>query len=168
MNIFKALFGTPQYVSKTDTMANGPDPDPDDLWAFTDPDARDQYTRRGDQARLEHDIRFEVMRGEPWQEDELEYKREIRRLLGEGVVTDKGSYWFSSPFPTVYRALHNGSIRVAGQTYNFKAGEEIVFQCRMTRDMNPALTGPLLISRFKPTNKSQLCGDMGGAMKSMD
>jgi len=37
----------------------------------------------------------------------------------------------------------------------------------MTRDMNPELTGPLLIARLQPTKKAQLCGEMGGAMKGM-
>ncbi len=167
MNILKALFGTPQYVSKTDTTADSPDPDPNDVWAFTDPDAKAQYTRQGKLRQLEHDIRFEVMRGGPWQPEELEYKREIRRLLQEGVIEDKGTYWFSSPFPTVYRALQDGALTVGGVTHRFRSGQEIVFQCRMRRDMNPDLRGPLLIGNFNPTHKTELCGSMGGAMKGM-
>lgn len=167
MNILKALFGTPQYVSKTDTRADSPDPDPNDVWAFTDPDARDAYARQGKLRELEQDIRFEVMRGEPWLPMELEYKREIRRLLKEGKLADKGSYWYASPFPTVYRAVRDGSLTVDGKTYRFRAGDDVVFQCRMTRDMNPDLTGPVLIARLKPTKKSMLCGQMGGAMKGM-
>jgi hypothetical protein len=167
MNILKALFGTSQYITGTDTTADSPDPDPNDVWALTDPDARDRYTREGKLRELEHDIRYEVMRGGPWQPEELEYKREIRRLLRESAVTDKGTYWFTSPFPTVYRALRKGSLAVAGKKYRFRTGDDIVFQCRMTRDMNPELTGPLLIARLKPTDKAQLCGQMGGAMKGM-
>ena len=100
-DILKTLFGTPQYVSRTDTTANSPDPDANDAWAFTDPDAREGYAHRGDLQRLEHDIRYEVMRGGPWLPEELEYKTEIRRLLREGVISDKGTYWFRSPHPTV-------------------------------------------------------------------
>lgn len=166
MNIIKALFGTPQYVSKTDTTADSPDPNPNDIWAFTDPDARDGYAQRGKLRELEHDIRFEVMRGGPWQSDELEYKREIRRLLREGIIADKGSYWYASPHPTVYRAIRNGSLTIAGNKYRFRKGNDIVFQCRMSRDMNPRLTGPVLISSLEATEKSMLCGQMGGAMKS--
>lgn len=167
MNIIKALFGTPQYVSRTDTTAESPDPDPNDIWAFTDPDARDEYAEQENLRALEHDIRYEVMRGGPWQPEELEYKRELRRLLREGVIADKGSYWFTSPFPTVYRAVRDGSLTVAGQRYRFQAGDDIVFQCRMTRDMNPELAGPVLVACLEPTRQAHLCGDMGGAMKGM-
>ncbi|MFQ5408782.1 MAG: hypothetical protein ACE5FI_10245 [Anaerolineales bacterium] len=167
MNILKALFGTPQYISRTDTTADSPDPEPDDVWAFTDPDARETYVQQGRLSKLEHDIRFEVMRAGPWQPEELEYKREIRRLLREGAVADKGTYWFTSPFPTVYRATREGTLAVGGKEYRFGAGDDIVFQCRMTRDMNPKLSGPLLIDQLRPTDKAQLCGQMGGAMKGM-
>lgn len=167
MNIIKALFGTPQYVSKTDTTADSPDPDPKDIWIFTDPDARDTYARQGDLSELEHDIRNEVMRSGPWQQEELEYKHEIRRLLREGTIKDKGSHWFTSPFPTVYRAVRSGKLTVGGRGISFRVGDDIVFQCRMTRDMNPGLPGPVLVAHLQPTKKAQLCGDMGGAMKGM-
>lgn len=45
-DMLKALFRTPQYVARTDTTPDGPDPDPTDVWAFTDPYARDEYARR--------------------------------------------------------------------------------------------------------------------------
>lgn len=167
MNILKTLFDTPKYVSRTDTTANSPDPDPYDIWIFTDPDARDNYAKQGQLQKLTHDIQNEVMRAGPWEPEELEYKHEIRRLLSEGIIADKGSYWYASPFPTVYRATHNGSLFIDGREYKFKTGEDIVLQCRMTRDMNPQLTGPVLISRLQPTDKSMLCGQMGGAMKGM-
>jgi len=64
----------------------------------------------------------------------------------------------------VYRALQDGTLTVGGDTYRFRHGQEIVFQCRMSRDA-PPLNGPLLIGNFKPTNKTRLCGSMGGAMK---
>src|SRR3990172_7373067 len=96
-DLLKALFGTPQYVSLTDATPDGPDPNPNDLWLFTDPDALETYTRRGNLRRLEQDVRFEVMRGGPWLPDELEYKAEIRRLLKQGLIADKGAYWIRSP-----------------------------------------------------------------------
>ena len=167
MNILKALFGTQEYVSRADTTADNPDPDPNDILAFTDPDAREAYTRRGELKKLEHDIRYEVMRGESWQPEELEYKRELRRLLKEGVIADKGSYWFTSPFPTVYRTLRRGNLTISGKEFSFEEGEDIVFQCRMTRDMNPTHTGPVLLDRLRPTDRAQLCGAMGSAMKGM-
>ena len=166
--ILKQLFGTPQYVSLTDTTGDSPDPDPNDIVLFTDPDARNNYERDGELSRLEQDIRFEVMRGGPWQPEELEYKLELRRLLGEGVLADKGSYWWASPHPTVYRATRNGSLTVMGRTHRFQRGDDVVFQCRMARDMQKEKeAAPLLIARLRPTNRSTLCGNMGGAMKGM-
>lgn len=167
MNILKALYGTKEYQSKADTTSDSPDPNPKDIWAFTDPDAREAYSRAGKLGTLEHDIRYEVMRGGDWLPEELEYKREIRRLLRKGAVADKGSYWFASPFPTVYRALRGGSLTVAGREYKFREGEDIVFQCRMSRDMNRQLSGPVLVDRFRPTGEARLCGEMSGAMKGM-
>ena len=112
MNIIKTLIGTPQYVSRTDTTANSPEPNPNDIWIFTDPDARDRFAKVGKIQELAHDIQYEVMRGESWLPEELEYKKEIRRLLREGTIVDKGSYWYASPFPTVYRAVRSGLLDI--------------------------------------------------------
>ena len=166
-NLLKSLFGTAGFVSRADTTADGPDPDPNDVWAFTDPDARDGYARDGKLKRLEQDIRFEVMRAGGWQADELEYKSEIRRLLREGVIRDKGAYWFRSPLPTVYRAERDGTLAVAGKTVRFRAGDDIVFQCRMERDESKEDLGPVLVARLSPTQNAVLCSDMSGAMKGM-
>lgn len=167
-NLLKSLFGTADFTSRADTTAASPDPDPNDVWAFTDPDARDDYARDGKLKRLEQDIRFEVMRGGGWQLEELEYKSEIRRLLREGVIRDKGAYWFRSPHPTVYRAQRDGTLTVAGKTYRFRAGDDIVFQCRMERDESKEDLGPVLVAQLKPTQNAVLCSDMSGAMKGME
>lgn len=167
-DLLKALFGTPQYESRTDTTPDGSDPDSNDLWSFTDPDARDEYTRRGKLKRLEQGIRFEVMRGGLWQPEELEYKSEIRRLLWEGIIADKGTYWFRSPHPTVYRARRDGQLAIAGREYRFRAGDDLVFQCRMERDEGQEDPGPVLVAPLQPGAKAVLCGEMSGAMKSMD
>lgn len=152
-DLLKALFGTTQYESRTDTTPGGPDPDPNDLWAFTDPDARDEYARRGQVKRLEQDIRFEVMRGRPWQP--------------EGVIADKGTYWFRSPHPTVYRARQDDQLIIADREYRFLAGDDLVFQCRMERDEAEEDPGPALVARLQPGEKAVLCGEMSGAMKGV-
>lgn len=82
------------------------------------------------------------MRGGSWLPEELEHKRELRRLLRKGAIEDKGSCWFTSPLPTVYRAVRGGSLTVGGKQCGSRAGDDIVFQCRMTRDVNSELTGP--------------------------
>lgn len=166
-NLFKSLLGTADFVSRADTTADSPDPDPNDVWAFTDPDARDGYARDGKQKRLEQDIRFEVMRAGGWQADELEFKSEIRRLLREGIIRDKGAYWFRSPHPTVYRAERDGGLSVTGKTVRFRAGDDIVFQCRMERDESRGDDVPVLVARLQPTQDAKLCSDMSNAMKGM-
>lgn len=166
-DIFKTLFGTPEFVSRTDTIADSPDPDPKDIWAFTDPDARDKYARQNEINKFEHDLRYEVMRGGTWLSEELEYKKEIRRLLREGAIADKGTYWYVSPHPTVYRAVRDGVLSVIGRTYRFRAGDDLVFQCRMERDKMAENPGPVLVARLQPTKKSMLCGEMQEAMKGM-
>ena len=166
-NLLKSLFGTADFVSHADTTADSPDTDPKDAWAFTDPDARDHYARDRKLRRLEQDIRFEVIRAGAWQTDELEFKAEVRRLLREGLLADKGAYWYRSPHPTVYRAQHGGALSVGGKTYRFAAGDDIVFQCRMERDERQEDPGPVLIARLQPTNNAVLCSDMSSAMKGM-
>jgi len=168
MDILKLLFGSPTYVSQTDTRAGDPDPDPGDIWAFTDPDARASFARQGNLHALEHDIRFEVMRGEDWLPVELEYKREIRRLLEQGAVRNKGTYWFSSPFPSVYAAMRDGELTIGGKKVTFRKGEDLVFQCRMTRQANHAPDMPVLVARLSPTDRAVLCGQMGSAMQGME
>src|SRR3972149_3812711 len=155
-DVLKALFGTPQYVSRADTGPDFPDADPNDIWAFTDPDAREEYSRRAELRQLEQDIRYEVMRGGPWQPEELEYKSEVRRLIREGVLTDKGTYWFRSPHPTVYLARRDGVISVAERIQRFRAGDEVVFQCRMERDEEADDTGPALVARLQPAERVML------------
>lgn len=166
-DILKSLFGTPAFVSHADTTAEGSDPDPNDVWAFTDPDAREDYARDGKSKRLEQDIRFEVMRAGSWQADEMEYKSEIRRLLREGVIRDKGTYWYRSPHPTVYHAERDGMLNVAGKTVRFSSGADLVFQCRMERDERDEDPGPVLIASLHPTQNAILCSDMSSAMKGM-
>lgn len=168
MDLQKLLFGTSQYISRTDTEANSPDPDSNDVWAFTDPDAREVYTNQGRLQRLERDIRFEIMRGGPWQPEELDYKAEIRRLLREGTLADKGTYWYRSPHSTVYRAQRDGTVKISEWVYPFRAGDDLTFQCRMERDETENDPGPALVARLNPAEKAVLCGDMTSAMRGMN
>ena len=168
MDLQKLLFGTSQYISRADTEANSPDTDPNEVWAFTDPDAKEVYTNQGQLHRLEQDIRFEIMRGGVWQPEELGYKAEIRRLLREGALADKGTYWYRSPHPTVYRAQRDGTMRISEWVYPFRAGDDVTFQCRMERDEPKNDSGPALVSRLEPAEKAVLCGDMTSAMRGMN
>jgi hypothetical protein len=168
MNILKSMLGIDLKQSQADTTADEGDPDPSNPWLFTDPDARAEFQRGGRLQELRRDIIYEVMRAQDWTAEELEYKRAIRDLLRRGAVADKGSYWYMSPFPTVYRALRAGEISIGGEVYRFQEGDDIVFQCRMTRDSDPSLRGPCLVARLQDTDRAMLCGEMGSAMKGMD
>jgi len=78
--------------------------DKDDALLFSDLKAIQLYK---DQRMFEgflHDLKFSVMRGESWNKDELEYAREIKRLLNEGIIKERGVYWWTSPHSPVYYA----------------------------------------------------------------
>jgi hypothetical protein len=137
-----------------------------DIFLFTDPSAIKNYEDHGKLEELKHDIKFSVMRGRVWNRDELEYAAEIERLLKQGIIHEKGSYWWVSPHPTVYKAKMRGYIRINGNAHKFIKDSEITFQCRMAREQRN-LKVPLLIKKFTPTNSSMLCGEMKGSMKGM-
>jgi hypothetical protein len=140
--------------------------DKDNILLFSDLKATQLYKDLGMFEDFLHDLKFSVMRGESWNRDELEYAREIKRLLNEGIIVKKGVYWWTSPHSPVYCAKKEGHIRINGKFYKFTKGEEITFQCRMAMEqMN--LKAPLLIKKFKPTDKTMLCGEMKNSMKGM-
>lgn len=167
MDLLKTLLRDPQHPSRSDTTPYSPDPGSNDVWAFTDPDARDNYEHEGRLHQLEQDIRYEVMRAEPWQPEELEYKRQIRALLRDGAITDKGTYWYRSPHPTVYRAQRDGRVTISGWEYKFHTGDDLTFKCRMERDEARDDPGPMLIAQLSPTGKAVLCGEMSSSMSKM-
>ncbi len=140
--------------------------DSNDLFLVTDPKAIRNYEEYGKLEKLKHDIKFSVMRGGVWNKEELEYVAEIERLLKQGIIEEKGLYWWVSPHPTVYCAKKRGYIRINGKANRFKKGSEIAFQCRMAREQRN-LNAPLLIKKFTQTSSSMLCGEMKGAMKGM-
>ncbi len=140
--------------------------DPNDVLLLSDPVAIDEYRKEERLEELKNDIKYSVMRGKPWEKDELEYVAEIRRLMKEGIIETKGSYWWTSPHPTVYRAKKRGYIRIRGKAHKFKKRDEITFQCRMEREAKN-LEVVLLIGRFSPTDKTMLCKEMSTTMKGM-
>jgi hypothetical protein len=77
----------------------------EELWMMTDPVARARYEFKGEVNKLEHDIRYEVMRGQDWSNLDREYLVEIQRLEQAGIVRKLASFWSISPHPPVYRAL---------------------------------------------------------------
>lgn len=138
--------------------------DPADPWLFTSRSAKDAYRRKGKLDELEQDIRSSGMGGKPWRPDDIEYLREIQRLVDEGTVEEEASRWAVSPFPPVYKALRSGEMTIGGRVHSFKKGEELVFQCRMEQETK-GLPGPVLISEFTPAKRDRYCGDMSGMGK---
>ena len=140
--------------------------DPKDVWLFTSMSAKDKYRREGKLDELERDIQNSAMSGKPWRPEDLEYLKEIQRLVDEETVEEEASRWAISPFPPVYRALRSGEMTIGGQKFSFNEGDQLVFQCRMSQEKK-GLPGPVLISKFSPAEKDRYCGDMSG-MGKMD
>lgn len=131
---------------------------------MTDPVARARYEFEGTLDKLDHDIRFEVMRGEDWTELDRAYVREIGRLEAEGKVHRLASFWAISPHPPVFRAHEDGSMQLGADTVSFRKGDEIVWACPMTRDQF-SLDLPVLIGDFQDQWTQRLCGVMASAMQ---
>jgi hypothetical protein len=136
----------------------------EDVWLMTDPVARARYEFNGALDKLEHDIRYEVMRGQDWSEADHAYLREIARLEEAGVVRKLASFWAISPHPPVYRARADGEINLGGQRIPFRKGDEIVWACPMTRDRFD-LDLPVLVGDFQDARLRRLCGEMASAMQ---
>lgn len=144
------------------TFMPGPT-DVDDLWLFTEPVARARFEFNGTLDKLEHDIRYEVLRGGTWSELDRECKRELERLDREGIIRRLSSFWSLSPFPPAYRAKRDGELSLGGKRFEFKQGEELVWACPMTRERFE-LDHPILIGDFASERVQSLCGDMANAM----
>ncbi|MEE8119906.1 MAG: hypothetical protein V3T55_00135 [Anaerolineales bacterium] len=136
----------------------------EDAWLMTDPVARARYEFDGKLDKLEHDIRYEVMRGQDWSESDRAYRREIHRLELSGVVRKLASFWAVSPHPPIYRASGDGEIQLGERRLPFKAGDEIIWACPMTRDRF-SLDLPVLIGDFQDSRVQRLCGVMVNAMQ---
>lgn len=152
------------------TFMPGPT-DVDDIWLMTDPVARARFEFNGTLDRLEHDIRYEVLRGGTWSKLDRECKRELDRLEREGIIRKLSSFWDLSPFPPVYRARQDGELLLGGRHFPFRKGQELVWACPMTRDRFE-LDDPILIGDFASAQVQRLCGEMAdammGRMKSME
>jgi tRNA A-37 threonylcarbamoyl transferase component Bud32 len=134
------------------------------VWLMTDPVARARYEFNGTLKKLEHDIRYEVMRGLDWSDLDRAYLREITRLEQAGIVRKLASFWAVSPHPPVYRALKDGEMFLGGRRIPFRKGNEITWACPMTRDRF-GLESPVLIGDFQDERMQRLCGEMANAMQ---
>jgi uncharacterized Zn finger protein (UPF0148 family) len=138
--------------------------DADAIWLMTDPVARARYEFNDTLDKLEHDIRYEVLRGGDWSALDRACLAEIDRLEKAGLLRRLASFWAISPHPSVYRALADGEFNLGGQQLPFRKGEEIVWACPMTRDRFD-LSLPVLIADFNGVRVQKLCGEMADAMQ---
>lgn len=138
--------------------------DVDDIWLMTDPVARARYEANGTLAQLEHDIRYEVLRGGTWSPLDRAVKAQLDQLEQAGIIRKLASFWFTSPFPPVYRARQEGQFVLDGKRIPFRKGQEMIWACPMTRDTFN-LDVPLLIGNFEDETVQRLCGEMREAMK---
>jgi len=129
------------------------EPSPDDVWLFTAPAAKADYSRRGELDQLEGDIRNFAMYNGRWSSDELQYWREAQRLIRSGVLTPKNSFGHLSPHPIIFSADQEGAMVIGGVVFNFDVGDEIVFEPWLSRLSHPGLVGPLRVGRLDTVNK---------------
>jgi hypothetical protein len=94
-----------------------------------------------------------------WGPDELEFKREINRLVRSKTLTPRSAFGHLSPHPTIYQANTDGVLQICGEHYYFKSGEDIVFEPWPARLAHPGLIGPLRIGRLAPAIFFDLCCD---------
>jgi hypothetical protein len=139
--------------------------DAEDIWLMTDPVARARYEFNETLYKLEHDIRYEVLRGGDWSDLDRAYLSEIERLEREKVIRKLASFWSISPHPSVYRAISESEIILKNERLPIQKGDEIVWACPMMRD-NFDLELPIMIGDFQDTRVQQLCGEMANAMQS--
>lgn len=136
---------------------------PEDIFLMTDPIARARYEQEGKLSLLENDIRYEVMREQPWQEQDLDYLRQVKTLEIRRIIRRLATFWSISPHQSVYRALKRGEFCLAGKSCRFEKGQDIVWACPMMRDL-AGIDVPVLIGNFQAQGISKLCGQMRNAM----
>ncbi len=118
-----------------------------DIWSFTSKRAIKEFQRNGSLDKVKGDIEEEVLERGDWTDQDRQYLEEIDRLLREGVVEEKGSYWYCSPFPPTYRALRDGEM--LGR--KFQRGQDIVYQPAKNVDSDEKL----IIGRFSTTTETE-------------
>ena len=133
-----------------------PDAEADEPWRFTDPAARALYAHLARLDQLKDDVLAYVMCSGLWAPDELEYDREIRRLLRAKGLHPKGTFGYLSPHPTVYRADGDGVLEIAGRKFHFGEAQDIVFVPWLARVCCPGLTGPVRIGRLQSIRNMSL------------
>ncbi|MEK7441092.1 MAG: hypothetical protein AABZ78_09870 [Chloroflexota bacterium] len=135
------------------------DPQPDDLWLFTDPIAKELYTRQNKLDQLQEDILRYAMCNGRWAANDLKFFGEVQRLLRDKTIIPKGTLGYRSPHPTVYRAVRESAFEIAGRKFHFEIGNDLVFEPWLARVSTPSSASPVRIGKFRTVANFCLCGD---------
>lgn len=134
-------------------------PQPDDLWLFTDPTAKELYTQQNKIDQLQEDISRYAMCNGQWAANDLKFFSEVQRLLRDRTLIPKGTFGYLSPHPTVYRAVRESAFEIAGHKFNFEIGGDLVFEPWVARASTPGIAGPVRIGKFRTVTSFRLCRD---------
>jgi Cu+-exporting ATPase len=156
---------TCRFLNEADTTDSDQALGQTDLWLFTDPAARVAYVYNRHLNALREDILANVLFDGSWAPDELALKGELRRLLTERRIVAKGTFGYVSPHPTVYRAVAEGTLRVARESQRFCAGDDLVFVPWLLRVARPGQIGPVRIGHLHSIGVMCLCDDAFPSME---
>jgi hypothetical protein len=151
--VMKTAVGTPVTQFKADVNGRSKRIDSNNIWLFTDPGARLLYFQQGRLQELIWDIRTHVMCGWQWSPEELEFKRQLQRLVQTGTLEPQPAFGHLSPHPTIYQALNEGVFKIGGDKRYFRSGDQIVFEPWLERIAQPGLTGPFRVGRLIVSNR---------------
>lgn len=159
-DVLRSSISTCPCLSEADTAATSPEPDPTNMWLFTDPAAKVAYHFAQQLEALREDICVNVMFEGSWGPDEIELKRELCRLLAEEYLVPKGTFGYLSPHSTVYRARVEGKIHIANHELHFNADDDLLFVPWLVRVSRPGHDEPVHIGRLQTLRRLGLCSDI--------
>lgn len=158
-DILKSQEGDLLFPVAVDTSVAALAPQPDDLWLFTDPTAKELYIQQNKIDQLQEDILRYAMCNGRWAANDLKFFGEVQRLLRDKTLTPKGTFGYRSPHPTVYRAIRESAFEIAGHKFHFEVGNDLVFEPWLARVSTPGSVGQVRIGKFQTVINFYLCSD---------
>lgn len=121
------------------------------VWSFTSARAKREFEREGKIDQVKKDIVDAVLEGGDWTDQDKRFLEEASQLVKQGVLEEKASYWYCSPYPPTYRSLKDGQI--LGK--RFESGQDLVYQPAK----NVESEEKLIIGKFQTTTETMRHGD---------
>jgi len=122
-----------------------------DIWSFTSGRAKREFEKEGKIDQVKKDIAEEVLEGGDWTDQDRRFLEEAGQLVKQGVLEEKASYWYCSPYPPTYRCLKDG--RILGK--QFESGQDMTYQPAKNVDSEEKL----IIGKFQTTTQTQSHGE---------